>query len=185
MISTNDFKAGMSIELDGQIMQILESQHVKPGKGGAFVRTKLKNVKTGVIFEKTFNAGEKVQLARVERKQMQYLYESGGQYYLMDMETYDQFPVEADVFGEPIKFLKENMTVEVTVHEGQILGAELPTSVELTVVETDPGLRGDTASGGSKPAKLETGAVVRVPLFINNQDVIKVDTRTGEYLSRV
>ena len=185
MISTNDFKPGMSIELDGVIYQILESQHVKPGKGSAFVRTKLKNVKTGVIIDKTFNAGEKVSPARVERRPMQYLYSSGDQYFVMDMETYEQIPVDAEAFGESVKFLKENMTVTVITHEGTVLGAELPTSVELKVVETDPGLRGDTASGGSKPAKLETGAVVRVPLFINGGDVIKVDTRTGDYLSRV
>ena len=185
MISTNDFKSGMSIELDGVIYQILESQHVKPGKGGAFVRTKLKNVKTGGIIDKTFNAGEKVNPARVERRQMQYLYNSGDQYFVMDMETYEQIPVQAEAFGESVKFLKENMTVTVITHEGTVLGAELPTSVELEVVETDPGLRGDTASGGNKPAKLETGAVVRVPLFINVGDIIKVDTRTGDYLSRV
>lgn len=184
VISTNDFKSGMTIELDGDAYLILESQHVKPGKGQAFVRTKLRNLATGVIIDKTFNAGEKVPPARVERRDMQYLYSSGDEYVFMDNETFEQLPIRVDELGDKIQFLKENMEVKVITYQGRVIDVELPTTVELEVVETDPGLRGDTASGGSKPAKLEGGAVIQVPLFIEVGDRIKVDTRTRAYISR-
>jgi elongation factor P len=184
VISSNDFRNGVTIEYDGQVWQVIEFQHVKPGKGSAFVRTKLKNLITGGTVERTFNAGERVPLARVERREMQYLYESGGEYTFMDTETYDQIQLTAEQVGEGVKYLKENMTCYIVLYNGQSIGVELPNSVELTVVETDPGLRGDTATGGTKPAKLETGAVVKVPLFVEQGEKILVDTRTGQYLGR-
>jgi elongation factor P len=184
MISSNDFRNGVTIEYDGQVWQVIEFQHVKPGKGSAFVRTKLKNLITGGTVERTFNAGERVAMARVERREMQYLYESGGEYTFMDTETYDQLQLTADQVGDGVKYLKENMVCYVVLYNGQSIGVELPNSVELTVVETDPGLRGDTATGGTKPAKLETGAVVKVPLFVETGEKIIVDTRTGQYLGR-
>jgi elongation factor P len=184
MISSNDFRNGVTIEYDGQLWQVIEFQHVKPGKGSAFVRTKLKNLLTGGTVERTFNAGERVGLARVERREMQYLYESGGEYTFMDTETYEQMQLSAEQVGEGIKYLKENMLCNIMLYNGQSIGVELPNSVEVTVVETDPGLRGDTASGGTKPAKVETGAVVKVPLFIEQGERIIVDTRTGQYLGR-
>lgn len=184
VISTNDFKSGMTIELDGDAYLILESQHVKPGKGQAFVRTKLRHLATGVIIDKTFNAGEKVPPARVERRDMQFLYSSGDEYVFMDNETFEQLPIRASELGDKVQFLKENMDVKVITYQGRVIDVELPTTVELEVVETDPGLRGDTASGGSKPAKLEGGAVIQVPLFIEVGDRIKVDTRTRAYISR-
>jgi elongation factor P len=184
MISTNDFRNGVTIEYDGQVWQVIEFQHVKPGKGSAFVRTKLKNLITGGTVERTFNAGERVAQARVERREMQYLYASGGEYTFMDAETYEQIQLSAEQVGEGVKYLKENMTCYVMLYNGQSIAVELPNSVDLVVTETDPGLRGDTASGGSKPAKLETGAVVKVPLFIEQGETITVDTRTGQYLGR-
>ncbi|HHW02651.1 MAG TPA: elongation factor P [Thermoanaerobacterales bacterium] len=185
MISTNDLRTGVTVEIDGDVFMVVDFQHVKPGKGAAFVRTKIKNVKTGQVFERTFRAGEKLNRAVIERKTMQYLYESGETYYFMDTQTFEQIPLNKDQLGDSIKYLKENMEVMVMFYEGVSIGIELPTFVELQVIETEPGFKGDTATGGSKPATLETGAVVQVPLFINKGDVIRVDTRTGEYLSRV
>jgi len=184
MISTNDFRTGVTIEIDGGVWQVVDFQHVKPGKGAAFVRTKLKNLQTGAVIERTFNAGEKIPRAHVDRRQMQYLYESDGQYYFMDNETYEQISLTSEQLGNSINFMKENMNIDVLFFQGSVIGVELPNSVELVVVETDPGIRGDTATGGSKPAKLETGYVVRVPLFINEGDVLRIDTRTGEYIER-
>ncbi|MBI2841800.1 MAG: elongation factor P [Armatimonadetes bacterium] len=185
MIDTSDFRNGLSIQLDSDIFTIVEFQHVKPGKGGAFVRTKIKNVKTGAVIDKTFRAGERMEQAVLERKPMQYIYQQDGDYYLMDLENYEQIPVRKELIGDAVKYLKENEQVSVLLHEGNIIGVELPFTVELEVVETDPGVRGDTASGGSKPANLETGAVIQVPFFINIGDKIKVDTRTDAYLERV
>jgi len=175
----------MTIELDGTLFQIVEFQHVKPGKGGAFVRTKLRNFKTGGVVDKTFRAGEKVEQAMVNRRSMQYLYNDGSDYVFMDTETYEQISLPASFLQDETKFMKENMNVLIAMHEGQALGIELPTAVELEVTHTEPGVKGDTASGGTKPATLETGAVVQVPLFINVGDMIKVDTRTGDYITRV
>ena len=185
MIDTSNFRNGLSIIVDGGIYAIVEFQHVKPGKGGAFVRSKLKNVRTGAVTEKTWRAGEKMEQAVLERKPMQYLYSTDGDYYLMDTETYDQISVNKSAFGEAVKYLKESQEVTVLMHEGTVIGAELPFTVELEVIETDPGVRGDTAAGGSKPATLETGAVIQVPFFINVGDKLKVDTRTDAYLERV
>ena len=184
VISSNDFRNGVTIELDGQVFSVIEFQHVKPGKGSAFVRTKLRNVKTGAVVERTFNAGEKLPRAHVERREMQYLYASGDEYSFMDTETFEQVSLTAAELGDALHFLKENMNIALLQFQGVTIGVDLPNSVELTVVETDPGLRGDTATGGTKPAKLETGYVVRVPLFIENGDRLIVDTRSGEYLSR-
>ncbi|MCX7781034.1 MAG: elongation factor P [Negativicutes bacterium] len=184
MISSNDFRTGVTIEIEGGVWQVVDFQHVKPGKGAAFVRAKLKNVKTGAVVERTFNAGEKVPKAHVDRREMQYLYESDGQFNFMDNETYEQIALTLEQLGDAKRFLKENMNIGVMFFQGTIIGVDLPNSVELTVVETDPGIRGDTATGGTKPAKLETGYVVRVPLFINEGDVLRVDTRTGEYIER-
>ena len=185
MISTADFKNGLTIELDGEVYLILDYQHVKPGKGGAFVRSKLRNLRTGNVFDKTFRAGAKVEPAHVERRRMQFLYSTGDAYYFMDLNTFDQLELSADQIGDDRKFLKENEEVFVTSYKGELLGVDLPTSVDRKVLRTDPGIRGDTATGGSKPAVIEGGAIVQVPLFINVGDVIKVDTRTGQYLSRV
>ncbi len=184
MISVNDLRPGLTVELEGEIWTVLEFLHVKPGKGAAFVRTKLKNVKTGQVLERTFRAGEKVTRAHIETREMQYLYSSGDDYVFMDTGTYEQVTMSRDVLGENVYYLKDNMNVLVQFYEGKAIGVELPTYVELAVVETEPGVRGDTATGGSKPAKLETGLVVQVPLFVNVGDVVRVDTRTGEYLSR-
>jgi elongation factor P len=184
LIDTSDFRNGLSIIVDGEIFTIVEFQHVKPGKGGAFVRSKLKNARTGAVTDKTWRAGEKMEQAVLERKPMQFLYEMDGEYHLMDMETFDQITVGRAAFGDAAKYLKENQEVSVLMHEGRIISAELPFTVELEVAETDPGVRGDTAAGGSKPARLETGAVVQVPFFINVGDVVRVDTRTEAYLER-
>ncbi|MCS6859415.1 MAG: elongation factor P [Abditibacteriales bacterium] len=184
-ITTADFKNGLTIEYEGQVYQIIYFQHVKPGKGGAFVRTTLKNLMTGATVDKTFRAGERMEQARVERRQMEFLYSAGDEYVFMDTTNYDQVTLTGEQVGDARRFLKENTPVTVTEYKGQLIGVELPPSLELKVVETDPGLRGDTASGGSKPAKLETGAVVQVPLFVGTGEVIRVDTRTGEYLERV
>jgi elongation factor P len=185
VISTADFKRGLTIELEGEVFQIVEFQHVKPGKGGAFVRTKLRNLRTGNVFDRTFRAGERMEMARVERRPMQYLYRSGGDYVFMDLETYDQMTLAPDHIGPGVKYLKEGLEVGVVMHEQRVIEVELPDTVELEVTQTDPGLRGDTASGGSKPATLETGAVVDVPLFIDTGDVVRVDTRSDQYVARV
>lgn len=185
MISTNELRTGVTIEIDGEVFAVVDFQHVKPGKGAAFVRTKIKNIKTGQVFEKTFRAGEKLNRAIVERKNMQYLYSSGDTYYFMDTETFEQIPIAEELLGDSINYLKDNMEVTVLFYEEMTIGIELPTFVELKVTETEPGFKGDTATGGNKPATLETGAIVQVPLFIDKGDIIKVDTRNGEYLSRV
>jgi elongation factor P len=184
MISSNDFRTGVTIELDGGVWQVVDFQHVKPGKGAAFVRSKLKNVKTGAVVERTFNAGEKVPKAHIDRREMQYLYESDGAYNFMDNETYEQISLSSEQLGDAMKFLKENMNIGVLFFQNVVIGVDLPNSVELEVVETDPGIKGDTATGGSKPAKLETGYVVKVPLFINVGDVLRIDTRSGDYIER-
>jgi len=185
MISTNDLRPGVTVEIDGEVYVVVDFQHVKPGKGAAFVRTKIKNVKTGQAFERNFRAGEKLNRAVVERKSMQYLYQDGDTYYFMDNKTYEQIPLSKEQLGDAVLYLKENLEVMVMFYEGVPIGVDLPTFVELTVVDTEPGFKGDTATGGSKPATLETGAVIQVPLFIEKGDVVRVDTRTGEYLSRV
>lgn len=184
-ISTADFRNGLTIETDGGIYAIIEFQHVKPGKGGAFVRTKLRNLRTGAVIDKTFRAGQRMEQAVIERRPMQFLYRAGDEYVFMDTETFDQVSLAADVVGEGVKYLKENVEVVVILHDDEILGVDLPQTMDLRVARTDPGLRGDTATGGTKPATLETGAVVNVPLFINEGDIVRVDTRTGEYVQRV
>lgn len=184
MISTNDFRTGLTIELEGQVFSVVDFQHVKPGKGAAFVRSKLKNVKTGAVIERTFNAGEKVPKARVDRREMQYLYNDGEVYNFMDTESFDQIGLSPAQLGEATKYLKENMTIGVLMFNNNPIGVDLPNSVELEVVDTAPGIKGDTASGGTKPATLETGAVVQVPFFVNIGDVLIIDTRTGSYMKR-
>ena len=185
MVSAGDFKNGLTVEIEGNIYQILDFQHVKPGKGAAFVRTKLKNIINGVVVEKTFRPTEKFETAHIDRKDMQYLYSDGDLYNFMDMETFDQLAVNADVVGDSLKFVKENDTVKVISHQGNVFAIEPPITVELRVTETEPGVKGDTATGATKPAIVETGAQIMVPLFVNQDDVLKIDTRTGEYLSRV
>jgi len=185
LISTNDFRTGLTIELEGEVYQVIEFQHVKPGKGAAFVRSKLRNMRTGAVIEKTFNAGEKIPRARIERREMQYLYSDGKEYNFMDMETYDQVTMSAAQLGDAVKYLKENMNIQVLLFQGKSIGVELPNFVELEVIDTTPGIKGDTASGGSKPATLETGAVVQVPFFVNVGDKLQIDTRTGNYIKRV
>lgn len=185
MADTSDFKNGMHIELDGEVYTIVEFQHVKPGKGGAFVRTKLRRLRTGNSLEKTFRAGEKVETVFVEKKKKQFLYRQGDELVLMDTDSYEQEPVEASALGDQVKYLKEEMEVLVVEAKGEAMGYEIPAFVELEVVETDPGFKGDTVSGSNKPAKLETGATVQVPFHINEGDIIKVDTRTDTYLERV
>ena len=185
MVVAGDFKNGITFERDGQVLQVVEFQHVKPGKGAAFVRTKLKNVITGAVIERTFNPTDKYENAYVDRKEMQYLYNDGDLYYFMDTETYDQLPLNADKLPDNFKFVKENMLCKIISYKGNVFAVEPPTFVELEVSDTEPGVRGDTATGASKFATLETGAAIRVPLFINTGDVLKVDTRTGEYLERV
>lgn len=184
MISVNDFKTGLTIELDGDVWAVVEFMHVKPGKGSAFVRSKLKNVRTGAVVERTFRAGEKVPRGRVERRQMQYLYSEGDGFVFMDIENYEQTTLTREQIGVGIKWMKDDMNMMVMTFQGNVIGVEPPNFVELVVVETDPGIRGDTASGGGKPAKLETGAVVNVPFFINIGDKIRVDTRTESYMER-
>jgi elongation factor P len=185
MISTNDFHTGVTIEFDGDIFTVLEFQHVKPGKGQAFVRSKLKNLRTGSIVDKTFRAGEKVQKAHLERKEMEYLYREGDDFHVMDMETYEQITLTAAQIGDGVKFMKENDRLNVVVHNEEVLGVDVPITVFLKITEAEPGIKGDTASGATKPATLETGLVVQVPLFINEGDTIKIDTRTGYYIERV
>ncbi len=184
MVSAGDFRNGITFELDGHVMQIIEFQHVKPGKGAAFVRTKIRNVITGSVLEKTFNPTEKFPPAYVEKRDMQYLYSDGNLYHFMDMETFEQEPINADKLGESFKFVKENMEVKVLSYKGSIFAVEPPFFVELEITETDPGFRGDTATNATKPAIVETGAEVRVPLFIEQGDKIKIDTRTGDYMER-
>lgn len=185
MISAGDFRNGVTFELDGQVYQIVEFQHVKPGKGAAFVRTKLKNVITGATVERTFNPTDKMEKAMIERKDMQYLYNDGDLYYFMDVETYEQLPLSADKLGDALKFVKEDMVVKILSYKGNVFGVEPPTFVELEVTETEPGFKGDTATGATKPATVETGAVIKVPLFVNQGEKIRIDTRTGEYMERV
>ncbi len=176
----------MVLDIDGQLVQIVYFQHVKPGKGGAFVRSKFKNVRTGAVTDKTWNAGERVNEVRLERRPVQYSYSDGQFYHFMDMESYDDIPLNGELLGDDqLKYLKEGMECQGLVHDGKVILLELPFFVELEVVETEPGLRGDTASGGTKPAKLETGAVVQVPLFVEQGDVVKVDRREDKYLTRV
>jgi elongation factor P len=182
-VSTAEFRRGLKIELDGQPYNIVEFQHVKPGKGGAFVRTKLKHLRLGRVVDRTFRAGEKVGLVDYEQRSMQYLYKDEN-FHFMNLETFEQIALDADVVGEASNWLKETMEVDVFIINGVPAGVEVPNFVELEVVKTDPGLRGDTASGGSKPATLETGAVVQVPLFINPGEVLRIDTRTGAYIER-
>ena len=185
MVSAGDFKNGITIEIEGNIYQIMEFQHVKPGKGAAFVRTKLKNIISGGVVEKTFRPTEKFENAHIERKDMQYLYQDGDLYNFMDMETYDQIALNSDVVGDALKFVKENETVKICSHNGNVFSVEPPLFVELAITETEPVFKGDTAQGATKPAIVETGATVMVPLFVETGDVLKIDTRTGEYLSRV
>ena len=185
MVAAGDFKNGITVEIDGNIYQILEFQHVKPGKGAAFVRAKLKNVINGGVVEKTFRPTEKFPQARIERQDMQYLYSDGDLYNFMNMETYDQIALNKETIGDALKFVKENEMVKICSHNGNVFAVEAPLFVELEVTETEPGFKGDTAQGATKPATVETGATVNVPLFVNTGDKIKIDTRSGEYLSRV
>ena len=185
MISTNEFKTGVTVEINGEVYTVVEFQHVKPGKGAAFVRTRLKNVRTGAVLERTFDAGEKIARAHVERRECQFLYSAGDEYIVMDTQSFEQLSLTKEQIGEGVDFLKENMNIWLLTYAGQTLGVELPNFVDLEVAETDPGFRGDTATGGSKPARLETGAIIKVPLFINKGDKIKVDTRTRTYIERV
>lgn len=185
MITAGNFRKGNTFEMDGEVYQIIDFQHVKPGKGAAFVRTKIKNIVTGSTIEKTFSPTEKVPRAHIETKEMQYLYNDGNLYYFMDTETYEQIPLNQDQVEDAIKFIKENMNVTIKFYKGEAFSVEPPFFVELEVTHTEPGFKGDTATGGSKPATLETGAVVQVPLFVNVGDIIRIDTRTGEYMERV
>ena len=185
MISAGDFKNGVTLEIDGNVVQIIEFQHVKPGKGAAFVRAKLKNVINGGVVEKTFRPTEKFPQARIVRQDMQYLYSDGDLYNFMNMETYDQIALNKETIGDALKFVKENEMVKICSHNGNVFAVEAPLFVELEVTETEPGFKGDTAQGATKPATVETGATVNVPLFVNTGDKIKIDTRSGEYLSRV
>ena len=185
MISTNDFRSGVVVQLDGDLYAVVQSQHVKRGRGSAYVRAKVRNLKTGAITERTFNAGERVPLVYLERKTMQYLYHQGGQYVVMDNETYEQLSLGAELLGDAVSYLRDNMGVTLVFYEDRPIAVELPNAVELAVVETSPSLKGDTVSGSSKPATLETGLSVQVPFFVNVGDRIRVDTRSGEYLERV
>ncbi|MDA8369915.1 MAG: elongation factor P [Nocardiopsaceae bacterium] len=186
MATTNDLKNGMTLKLDGgELWNVVEFQHVKPGKGGAFVRTKLKNVTSGKVVDKTFNAGTKVETANVDRREMQYLYNDGDSFVFMDTQTYDQVSVSNDIVGKSADYLLESAVVTVAVHEGNPLYIELPAAVEMEISQTDPGVQGDRSTGGTKPATLETGAVIQVPLFVTTGERVKVDTRTGDYLGRV
>ena len=184
MISAGDFRNGITVEIEGNVYQIIEFQHVKPGKGAAFVRTKLKNIKNGGVVEKTFRPTEKFPQARIDRVDMQYLYSDGDLYNFMDVNTYEQIALNSDTIGDSLKFVKENEMCKICSHNGSVFSVEPPLFVELEITETEPGFKGDTATGASKPATVETGATVAVPLFVNQGDKIKIDTRTGEYLSR-
>ena len=185
MVSAGDFRNGVTLEMDGNIYQIIEFQHVKPGKGAAFVRTKLKNIINGGVVEKTFRPTEKFPTARIDRVEMQYLYNDGDLFYFMNTETYDQIALNNETIGDALKFVKENERVKVCSHNGNVFAVEAPLFVELEVTDTETGFKGDTATGATKPATVETGAVVYVPLFVETGDKLKIDTRTGEYLSRV
>ena len=184
MVTAGDFRNGVTFEMDGGVYSIIEFQHVKPGKGAAFVRTKIRNVITGAVTEKTFNPSDKSPTAYIERKDMQYLYSDGDLYYFMDNESYEQMPINGSVLGDNFKFVKENMDCKVLSYKGNVFGVEPPNFVELEVTKTEPGVRGDTATNTLKPATLETGAEIRVPLFINEGEMIRIDTRTGEYMER-
>lgn len=184
MVVAGDFKNGVTFDMDGSVMQVIEFQHVKPGKGAAFVRTKLRNVITGAVTETTFNPTDKFEDARIDRKDMQYLYSDGELYYFMDMESFDQMPLNADKLSDNFKFVKEEMICTVKSYKGNVFSVEPPMFVELRVVDTEPGVKGNTATGASKNATVETGANIRVPLFIDQDEVIRIDTRTGEYLER-
>lgn len=185
MVQAGDFRNGLTVEMDGNIYTIIEFQHVKPGKGSPFVRTKLKNIKNGGIVEKTFRPTEKLPQARIERAEYQYLYRDGDLYNFMETTTFEQVTLGADSVGDSLKFVKENEMVKLCSYNGEVFAIEPPLFVELVITDTEPGVKGDTATGATKPAKVETGATVYVPLFVNQDDVIKIDTRTGEYLSRV
>ena len=185
MFSAGDFKNGVTVEIEGNIFQIMEFQHVKPGKGAAFVRTKLKDIKNGGVIERSFRPTEKFPEARIDRKDMQYLYQDGDLYYFMDNDTYEQIALGSELIGDALKFVKENEMCKVCSHNGNVFSIEPPLFVELQVTDTEPGFKGNTATGATKPAIVETGAQVNVPLFVENGEVIKIDTRTGEYLSRV
>ena len=184
MVSAGDFRNGVTFEMDGNVYQIVEFLHVKPGKGAAFVRAKIRNVIAGSVTERTFNPNDKFPTAYIERKEMEYSYEDGGLYYFMDPESYEMIPVGKDDMGDNFKFVKENMTCKILSYKGKVFGVEPPTFVELEITQTDPGFKGDTATNATKPATLETGAEIRVPLFINEGDKIRIDTRTGEYMER-
>lgn len=184
MIAAGEFRNGITFELDNQVFQIMEFQHVKPGKGAAFVRTRLKNVITGATVDRTFNPSDKMPKAHIDRRDMQYLYNDGELYHFMDAETFDQVPMNASTVGDKLKFVKENDTVKVLSFKGVVFGIEATTFVVLEIIETEPGFKGDTAQGATKPATVETGAVVKVPLFVESGEKIKIDTRTGEYLER-
>ncbi|HIZ83384.1 MAG TPA: elongation factor P [Firmicutes bacterium] len=184
MVSAGDFRNGVTFEMDGNVYQIVEFLHVKPGKGAAFVRAKIRNVIAGSVTERTFNPNDKFPTAYIERKEMEYSYADGDLYYFMDPETYDMVPVGKDELGDNFKFVKENMVCKILSYKGKVFGVEPPTFVELEVSQTDPGFKGDTATNATKPATLETGAEIRVPLFINEGDKIRIDTRTGEYMER-
>jgi elongation factor P len=185
MITASDFRNGVTFEFEGNVFQVVEFLHVKPGKGAAFVRTKLKNVMTGGVVEKTFRPTEKVEPARIEKKNMEYSYNDGDLYYFMDPDTFDMVPIGKDQIGDSLKFVKENMVCMILSYKGSVFGIEPPTFVELAITETEPGFAGNTATGATKPATLETGAVIQVPLFVDGSDIIRVDTRTGEYMERV
>ena len=185
MVSAGDFRNGLTIEYDGGVYQVIEFQHVKPGKGAAFVRTKLKNIKSSGVVEKSFRPTEKFENAHIERKDMQYLYSDSGMYNFMDTETFDQIALSEDQIGDSLKFVKENEMVKILSHNGEVFAIEPPLFVELEVTETEPGIKGDTATGATKPSTVVTGANVLVPLFVNQGDIIQIDTRTGEYMKRV
>jgi elongation factor P len=185
MISVTDFKTGLTIEIDGDLYTVVDFMHVKPGKGSAFVRSKLKNIRTGYTVERTFNSNEKVENARIDFREMQYLYKADDEYTMMDTETFEQLNISAANMGDAPKYLKENMIVEIQSYGNEILGVQLPNSVELEVTATDPSFKGDTATGSSKPATLETGAIVNVPYFVEVGDILQVDTRTNQYLKRL
>ncbi len=184
MVTAGDFRNGLTFDMDGNVMQVVEFQHVKPGKGAAFVRTKIKNVITGSVIERTFSPTDKFENAYVERKEMEYLYNDGELYYFMDTETYEQIPLEASKLDDNFRFVKENMTCKILSYKGNVFSVEPPTFVVLEVTDTEPGFKGDTATGTTKPATLETGAIVKVPLFIEIGNLLKIDTRTGEYIER-
>ncbi len=184
MISAGDFRNGITFELDGNVVSIVEFQHVKPGKGAAFVRAKIKNIITGAVTERTFNPNDKYPTAFIESRDMEYLYNDGDLYYFMDNETYEQVPINSDVLGDNFKFVKENTVCKILSYKGNVFGVEPPLFVELLITETDPGFKGDTATNATKPATLETGAEIKVPLFIEQGELIRIDTRTGEYMER-